>query len=1336
MVKRLLSSLMALCLVITLLPAAALAAEGDVAKIGDVEYATLQYAVNAVPNDGTPTTIELIANVDGGTLAPSDSVVTVATISTGQNIILDLAGYTISATLDTNGNTYGMAQVIRNEGILTVKDSSADGTGKISASTSYGCTATVRNEGENSKLTIESGEISSDGGNAIRNQNGLLTINGGKITTTGQFASFDNGTAAIHNRGDVVINGGYFSTEYQAPMWYGLGADNSTTEINGGTFTSINSGVDIQGGDGAVRVTGGKFHVSPIDYVAPGYYVNQSDSYYVVGSAGTSVTVTTFDQLKNALADTSNTVNITVSGTVTVTEDITVSETACLFIPSGATLAVEDADLMLNGYLINQGTLDVSGIGSGFVNNLIRYVDDGGTITGLPTANHDGVYEIATAAQLQLMHFVMLANGDSSGIFHGDITLENDIDLTGYQFLPLGYDCATAFGGTLDGQGHSITGLTIERSAGDIGLFSVSDSANFKNLTISNASLTTQSGIMGTLVGELYGSSNFMNITVSGTYTNAASYYCGGWIGYMGGSEGDTANFVNCQNTMNVTGCYNVGAFWGSSSGSKTYVTMIDCSNSGNVTATGGTIGIIGGFASNDGILYNFTNTGTITNKDSVVQNPNLFSSKNLTNETLADIIAVRYGADGKTVPYTSLSDAISAAQNGDTIVLLSDITNSDLSTTLNFSINKDIILDGNGHSISGNTALHVGASNQSTTLQNIHFENIHNSTSKLSPVYATGLSGNLTITGCTFVNCDWDAIQATPVAGANIVIQNNYFEITDDAPVKGQRFVHVQSSTNTDFSITVTGNKMLGDTVQEAMGVYYPTDSSKINLSGNYINSSTPLCILTGSGINSAELAYPMANEDMSVNTSAAVLVKDAYYVTAYEALDAALANGAGKTVVLAQNISVNQELSIPDTLTFDANGKTITLEAGGKLTSYLDLSGTVTAASGYQLSTSGNGEDGYTYTVYQVSSGGGSSSSGNKTETVTNPDGSTTTTVTKPDGSTTETTKNPDGSTEVVNTDKNGTVTTTSTDTAGNKTEVVENTDGTSQTTVTNKDGSSSTTKVDQTGKVEAQVKLPASVVNAAAEKGEAVALPMPAVSATSDTESAPAVTVTLPTDTAAKVEIPVEHVTAGTVAMRMLPDGTEEILMDSVITENGVAVTLKTGDTVKIVDNSEDFVDVPDSHWGVDAVDFVTSRELFNGTSATTFTPAGDMTRAMVLTVLARYEGEDTTTGSTWYEAGMDWAVENGISDGTNPMASVTREQLALMLYRYVGSPAISGSLDSFPDTADVSSWAVQGMTWAVENGLITGMGDGTLNPQGTASRVEVATMFMRFIENQNK
>lgn len=374
------------------------------------------------------------------------------------------------------------------------------------------------------------------------------------------------------------------------------------------------------------------------------------------------------------------------------------------------------------------------------------------------------------------------------------------------------------------------------------------------------------------------------------------------------------------------------------------------------------------------------------------------------------------------------------------------------------------------------------------------------------------------------------------------------------------------------------------------------------------------------------------------------------------------------------------------------------------------------------------------YNYPSSDSSSGGASSgssdSSGSKTETTRNPDGSTTTTVTKPNGTVTETTKNPDGSSQVVETQKDGTTTTTTTDTAGNKTEVVEKTDCSSQTTVTNTDGSSSATTVSADGQVEAEVKLPAAVVSVAAEKGEAVALPMPEVPVTSDRETAPTVTVSFTGSTSAKVEIPVANVTAGTVAILVQADGTEQVIKASVTTEDGVSLTVESGVTVKIVDNAKDFADVPATYWASDAIDFATSRELFAGTSESTFTPGAPMTRVMIVTVLARY-ASDAPAAVIGYAEGQQWAVEAGISDGSNMSGTVTRQQMAAMLYRYAGSPAVTDSLSGFPDAADVSDYAVDAMTWAVENGLITGMTDGTLNPYGWATRAQVATILQRFM-----
>ncbi len=364
---------------------------------------------------------------------------------------------------------------------------------------------------------------------------------------------------------------------------------------------------------------------------------------------------------------------------------------------------------------------------------------------------------------------------------------------------------------------------------------------------------------------------------------------------------------------------------------------------------------------------------------------------------------------------------------------------------------------------------------------------------------------------------------------------------------------------------------------------------------------------------------------------------------------------------------------------------------------------------------------------------SSGGSSSGGSSSSTTTNPDGSTTTTVTRGDGTTVETTKQPDGSQQVVETAKDGTVTTTTTDAQGNETEVVEHTDGSTVTNVSNADGASSTTTVSADGRTAAEVTVPAAVVEQAQQANEIVALPMPGVTAPADKASAPVVTISLPANTSAKVEIPVANVTSGTVAVLVKEDGTEEVVKSTLATENGVAITVSDGETVKIVDNSKSFQDLDGSHWASGYVAFAVSRELFAGTGDGTFAPEADMTRGMIVTVLASYTGVNTVApqGEAWYSVGCQWAVDHGISDGSGMEENLTREQLAVMLWGYAGRPESSAGLDAYGDSASASDWAVQAMAWAVENGLISGMDDGTLNPQGTATRAQVATILFRFV-----
>ena len=163
---------------------------------------------------------------------------------------------------------------------------------------------------------------------------------------------------------------------------------------------------------------------------------------------------------------------------------------------------------------------------------------------------------------------------------------------------------------------------------------------------------------------------------------------------------------------------------------------------------------------------------------------------------------------------------------------------------------------------------------------------------------------------------------------------------------------------------------------------------------------------------------------------------------------------------------------------------------------------------------------------------------------------------------------------------------------------------------------------------------------------------------------------------------------------------------------------------------LDPAPGFADVADNFWGKTAIDYVVAEGLMNGTSETTFAPEMTTTRAMLMTILARMDGADTTGGDTWYQKGMDWAVSQGVSDGTNPEGTITREQLAVMLYRYAGSPTVSGDALTFADADQVSDWAVDGVRWAVANGILSGKSNDILDAQGNATRAEVAQMLFRF------
>ena len=181
---------------------------------------------------------------------------------------------------------------------------------------------------------------------------------------------------------------------------------------------------------------------------------------------------------------------------------------------------------------------------------------------------------------------------------------------------------------------------------------------------------------------------------------------------------------------------------------------------------------------------------------------------------------------------------------------------------------------------------------------------------------------------------------------------------------------------------------------------------------------------------------------------------------------------------------------------------------------------------------------------------------------------------------------------------------------------------------------------------------------------------------------------------------------------------------------------------------------FSDVPADAWFYDAVRYVSEHGLMNGYGADLFGPNDVLTRAQLAQVLYNLENrpglEDAllgypfadVPGESWFADAVYWARLQGIVNGYSgeqfgPEDPITREQLAVMLYRYAQykgyDTTASGGLSSFPDQSGVASWAREAVTWAVGHGLIAGMGDGTLSPQGDASRAQIATVLMRFVQN---
>ena len=1013
------------------------------------------------------------------------------------------------------------------------------------------------------------------------------------------------------------------------------------------------------------------------------------------------------------------------------------------------------------------------------------------------------------------------------------VVLGADLDLGGKYWVPIGNGkkIPNAFIGSFDGNGHTISNLTIESQEGEthLGLFGVlhfnnSDGTpSVRGVTIEHASITTnhfdRRCYAGVLAAEVIGEGDISGCTVSGTINcketsqnlyvggifgslnptvgnpdkmylkvdrcfadvdiSGAPMYAGGFVGYLSscgeitncGSTGDVtmtnpyadypsaAGFIGAFGTangkVNLESCYATGNVSLHSSSSETqfvyaggFAGCIDlfdgstvqgcfkgCMSSGDVTVTASDSEspMVGGFIGNGGqspvlSITDSYSTGDVTATNGVnvlgggfvgfgaVTAENCYSLGNVTSKN-GSSVAWAFGFSAWTTSGASFTNcyALGEAMEGDTHA--ATFLNGDY--TSDCSYYEGMTLSGTNASSQAVTALSIDTIAEGTVFASFD-----------SNVWQLSTGGIPLLSGIP------DDIEKTDKPAYMIAdITFDSLGGSEVSPIQVKRGTKLPKPANPtrsgytftgwytdeactaayDFSVPATGNLTLYAKwdVKEYTVTFHTGDGSPVEAQ-NVVHGGTAVkpesdptregCTFGGWYTDEAcTEAYDFSAPVTGNLTLYAKWEAEAYTVT-FNTGDGSQVEA--QTVVHGGTAAKPESDPTREGCTF---GGWFTDEAcataydfGTPVTRDLTLYAKWTAIPSQP---SGGGSS---------SGGGGGSGSGSSTTTTTsNPDGSTTTTTKNPNGTTTTTVKQPGGTTS----------TTTQDPKTGAQTTVIKTPEGVSFTEERDKAGAVTQVQASVPGGAE-RVTLPASV----------------------DRDTA--LEITVQDGGSAVVEIPAKDLTPGTVAVIVAPDGSETVVRQSVSTGDGVALTVEGSAVVKLVENGKTFSDVPQTHWAAEAAAFVSARELFSGTGPDTFSPNQPMSRGMLAVVLHNLERNPAAgrTGSftdvpdrAWYSQGVAWAAERGIISGYGdgqfgPNAPVTREQLAVILWRYAGSPAPSGSDLPFGDADQVSSWASNALRWAVENGILSGYGDGRLAPQESATRAQMAQILKRFLEQQ--
>ena len=855
-------------------------AKAYLAKVGGTSYYTMDEAFKAQTASGEA--IVLLRDYTTGSTFSSGSI----------NRTVDLNGHTWTCT-GTDANSAAF-EINYSDASLTVKN------GKVVSSQLVGLIPSAMGgtiKYDNSSLVFEGVEMTTTARSGIEtngnNTNDTVTLRNSTLNVPNGFGIYfpSSGTLTIDNS---VINAQTMGVQVCSGSLNISGAGTAITVSGDGIDKTINDGA-IE--DGAAISIVNRIGYKGLDKikVESGTFKAKGDNAAVKAYKWENQTESAFDNSKNVVA---------ISGG-TFSSEVDKSLCADGYIPT------QNAD---GTYGVKEGKF-VAEIGSQGYESLqaaIEAAQDGQTVTLLADAAEDVVISKSITLDLGGKTLTNTNAGKATiSVQSGTVTVKNGNVVGGndYYNIEAKKDAnltLTDVTATAGNNGSSMIDnwgtLTITSGTYTGGL-NVVKSEEGSKLTITGGTFTLDyatNGYTGVIFAygdtTISGGEFIQNLTTTGRWNHPTVILTGVVEGYTAITRVTGGHFVNKMSGESI--------FRG-----------VGKATSDNFKVSGGTF--------NKSISDAYCADGFIPTKNA---------------DGTYGVKVGKYVAQIGSKKYETLADAIRLATKGQTITLLADVADCG-----SLTISKNITLDGDGHTISGNSSISVnmpGKAAADVTIKNVTFKDIANG-NKLSAFYFSQVKGKLTITGCTFDSIEYEAIQVTPMEGAEINISNNVFKAKADGTQV--RHIHIEMAYGSGFDcegqnikLTVTDNQLHGTVSGDAsMGIWWVGTDSTLKVDGNYMEHPETVCItLSNSGVryNRGDLIYParrQADADVDDLMPAVIVAEKASgeskikaYSTLAEAINAAQ---AGQTVRLLADVEQNDQLTINKSITLDLNGKTI---------------------------------------------------------------------------------------------------------------------------------------------------------------------------------------------------------------------------------------------------------------------------------------------------------------------------------------------------------------------------------------------------------------------------